>query len=44
LFAGSGTRILVLPDCRNATTAMLNLKHRLARHGLLGATSVGLGE
>jgi len=44
LFAGSVTRILVLPDCRHTTTAMGNFKHRIARHRPLGTTTLGLGE
>ncbi|NCF30218.1 MAG: hypothetical protein GWP69_22825 [Gammaproteobacteria bacterium] len=44
LFTGGGTRILVSPTCRDAAAAMINLKHRLARHGLLGTTTIGLGE
>ena len=44
LFSAKGTRILVSPTCRDAAAIMLNLKYRLARHGLLGSTSVGLGE
>ncbi|MCK5362242.1 MAG: hypothetical protein KAR22_04715, partial [Gammaproteobacteria bacterium] len=44
LFTGNGTRILVPPNCRDAAAAMLNLKHRLARHGLLSSTTLGPGE
>jgi hypothetical protein len=44
LFTASGTRILVPPTCRDAVVAMLNLKHRLARHGLLSTTTVAVGE
>ncbi len=44
LFTSGGTRILVSPTCRDAAAAMINLKHRLARHGLLGTTTIGLGE
>lgn len=44
LFRGNGARILVPPTCRDAAATMLNLKHRLARHGLLATTTVGLGE
>ena len=44
LFTGYGTRILVPPNCRDAAAAMLNLKHRLARHGLLSSTALGTGE
>jgi hypothetical protein len=43
LFSGGGTSILVAPNSRDAAAAMLNLKHRLARHGLLGTTTLGLG-
>jgi hypothetical protein len=43
LFTGIGTRILVPATCRDACAAMLNLKYRLARHGLLSTTTVGLG-
>ena len=43
LFAGPGARILVAPNSRDAGATMLNLKHRLARQGLLGTTSLGLG-
>ena len=44
LFTGYGTRILVPPNYRDAAAAMLNLKHRLARHGLLSSTTLGTGE
>jgi TPR repeat protein len=44
LFAGAGTRILVTPNSKDAGATMLNLKHRLARQGLLGTTSVDLGS
>jgi TPR repeat protein len=44
LFTGYGTRILMPPNCRDAAAAMLNLKHRLARHGLLSSTTLGTGE
>jgi hypothetical protein len=44
LFTGSGTRILLPPNCRDAAAAMLNLKHRLAHHGLLRSTTLGPGE
>ena len=44
LFTAGGTRILVPSNFRDAAAAMLNLKHRLARHGLLGTTRPGLGE
>jgi hypothetical protein len=44
LFTASGTRILVPPNCRDATAVMLNLKHRLTRHGLLGTTTLGRGD
>ena len=44
LFTGSGARILVPPTCRDAAAAMINLKHRLARHGLLDTITIGLGE
>ncbi len=43
LFTGAGTRILLPPHSRDAGAAMLNLKHRLARQGLLSATSLGRG-
>jgi hypothetical protein len=43
LFTGIGTRILVPATCRDAFAAMLNVKYRLARHGLLSTTTVGLG-
>jgi hypothetical protein len=44
LFTGIGTRILVPVTSRDGPAAMLNLKFRLARHGLLNTTSVGVGE
>jgi len=44
LFTSNGTRILVPANSRDAADAMINLKHRLARHGLLGTTTVCLGE
>jgi hypothetical protein len=44
LFTASGTRILLPSTCRDAAVAMLNLKYRLARHGLLATTTVGVGE
>jgi hypothetical protein len=44
LFTGYGARILVPRNCRDAAAAMLNLKHRLARHGLLRSTTLGTGE
>jgi hypothetical protein len=43
LFTGGRTRILMAPNCRDAGAAMLNLKHRLARHGLLDTTMLGRG-
>jgi hypothetical protein len=44
LFTGSGTRIVVPSTCKDASAALLNVKYRLARHRLLGATTVDLGE
>jgi hypothetical protein len=44
LFATNGTRILVPANCRDATAVMLNLKHRLTCHGLLGTTNLGRGN
>jgi hypothetical protein len=44
LFTGIGTRILVPVTSRDGPAAMLNLKFRLARHGLGNTTSVGVGE
>ncbi len=43
LFTVNGARILVPPNSRDAAAAMINLKHRLARHGLLATTTVCLG-
>jgi hypothetical protein len=43
LFTANGTRILMPPSCRDATAVMLNLKHRLTRHGLLGTTTLDRG-
>jgi hypothetical protein len=43
LFTSNGTRILVPPNSRDAAAAMINVKHRLARHGLRATTAVCLG-
>jgi hypothetical protein len=44
LFTASGTRILISPTCRDAAVAMLDLKFRLGRHGLLSTTHVAVGD
>ncbi|MDX1432999.1 MAG: hypothetical protein R3286_11170, partial [Gammaproteobacteria bacterium] len=43
LFTTGGSRLVVPHDARDAAPAALNLKHRLARRGLLANTSVVIG-
>lgn len=40
LFRDEGTRIIIGPKVGDKVAAELNLKYRLARHGLLKTTSV----